>query len=37
VFAGQLSGKNAGQPELAACPDYPRPGDTLVVPTLDRL
>jgi len=32
-----LSGKNAGRPELAACLDYLRPGDTLVVPSLDRL
>ena len=37
VFAGKLSGKNASQPELAACLDYLRPGDTLVVPGLDRL
>jgi len=26
-----------GRPELAACLDYLRPGDTLVVPSLDRL
>ncbi len=25
VFAGKLSGKNAGRPELAACLDYLRP------------
>ena len=37
VFADKLSGKNAGRPELAACLDYLRPGDTLVVPSLDRL
>ena len=37
VFAGKLSGKNADRPELAACLDYLRPGDTLVVPSLDRL
>jgi Resolvase, N terminal domain len=33
----QAVGKNAGRPELAACLDYLRPGDTLVVPSLDRL
>jgi DNA invertase Pin-like site-specific DNA recombinase len=32
-----LSGKNADRPELAACLDYLRPGDTLVVPSLDPL
>jgi Resolvase, N terminal domain len=37
IFADTLSGKNAGRPELAACLDYLRPGDTLVVPSLDRL
>jgi DNA invertase Pin-like site-specific DNA recombinase len=37
VFADKLSGKNAHRPELAACLDYLRPGDTLVVPSLDRL
>ena len=37
VFADKLSGKDAGRPELAACLDYLRPGDTLVVPSLDRL
>ena len=37
IFADKLSGKNAGRPELAACLDYLRPGDTLVVPSLDRL
>ena len=37
IFADKLSGKNAGRPELAACLDYLRPGDTLVVPGLDRL
>ena len=30
-------GKTAAWPELAACLDYLRPGDTLVVPSLDRL
>ena len=37
VFADRLSGKNADRPELAACLDYLRPGDTLVVPSLDQL
>src|SRR5207247_7295712 len=37
IFADKLSGKDADQPELAACLDYLRPGDTLVVPSLDRL
>ena len=36
MFADKLSGKNADRPELAACLDYPRPGDTLIVPSLDR-
>ena len=37
VFADKLSGKDADRPELTACLDYLRPGDTLVVPSLDRL
>ncbi len=37
IFADNLSGKNADRPELAACLDYLRPGDTLVEPSLDRL
>jgi hypothetical protein len=37
VFADKLSGKTADRPELAACLDYLWPGDTLVVPSLDRL
>jgi DNA invertase Pin-like site-specific DNA recombinase len=37
VFADKQSGKTADRPELAACLDYLRPGDTLVVPSLDRL
>jgi DNA invertase Pin-like site-specific DNA recombinase len=37
VFADKLSGKNDDRPELAACLDYLRPGDTLAVPSLDRL
>ena len=37
MFADKLSGKTADRPELAACLDYLRAGDTLVVPSLDRL
>jgi DNA invertase Pin-like site-specific DNA recombinase len=37
VFADRLSGRNAARPELEACLDYLRPGDTLVVTRLDRL
>ncbi|WP_326646039.1 recombinase family protein [Streptosporangium sp. NBC_01755] len=37
VFTDKLSGKNTDRPELAACLDYLRPGDTLVVLSLDRL
>jgi DNA invertase Pin-like site-specific DNA recombinase len=37
VFVDKLSGKDADRPELAGCLDYLRPGDTLVVPSLDRL
>ena len=37
IFVDKLSGKNTDRPELAACLDYLRPGDTLVVPSLDRL
>jgi DNA invertase Pin-like site-specific DNA recombinase len=37
VFADKLPGKTADRPELAACLDYLRAGDTLVVPSLDRL
>jgi len=37
IFADKLSGKDADRPELAACLDYLRPGDTLVVPSLDGL
>ena len=33
IFADKLSGKDAGRPELVACLDYLRPGDTLVVPS----
>ncbi len=37
IFADKLSGKNADRPGLAACLDYLRLGDALVVPSLDRL
>ncbi|MFD3614266.1 recombinase family protein [Streptomyces sp. NPDC058676] len=36
-FADKRSGKNAEREELWKCLDYLRPGDTLVVPSLDRL
>jgi hypothetical protein len=32
VLADKVSGKTAGRPELAACQDYLRRGDALVVP-----
>lgn len=37
VFTDKRSGKNAERAELWKCLDYLRPGDTLVVPSLDRL
>ncbi len=37
VFADKKSGKDADRPELAAALDFMQPGDTLVVPSLDRL
>lgn len=37
VFADKLSGRNVDRPELWACLDYLRPGDVLVVASLDRL
>lgn len=37
IFADKKSGKNAQRPELKACLAYLRPGDTLIVPALDRL
>ncbi|MFF9106997.1 recombinase family protein [Streptomyces sp. NPDC014805] len=37
VFADKKSWKNAEREELKKCLDYLRPGDTLVVPSLDRL
>ncbi len=37
IFTDTQSGKTADRPQLDACRDYLRPGDTLVVPSLDRL
>jgi DNA invertase Pin-like site-specific DNA recombinase len=37
IFAEKKSGKNAERPELLAALDFMRAGDTLVVPSLDRL
>ena len=37
VFSDKLTGRTTERPELVACLDYLRPGDTLVVPSLDRL
>jgi DNA invertase Pin-like site-specific DNA recombinase len=37
VFADKKTGKTAERPDLAACLDYLRPGDTLLVPSLHRL
>ncbi|WP_280212192.1 recombinase family protein [Nocardia cyriacigeorgica] len=37
IFADKKSGKTAEREELWRCLDYLRPGDTLVVPALDRL
>ena len=37
IFTDKLSGKNTDRPELTACLAYLREGDTLVVPSLDRL
>ncbi|MFJ8016785.1 recombinase family protein [Streptomyces sp. NPDC096339] len=36
IFADKKSGKNAFRPELKACHAFLDPGDTLVVPSLDR-
>ncbi|WP_086769642.1 recombinase family protein [Streptomyces bobili] len=36
IFADKKSGKNALRPELKACHAFLAPGDTLVVPSLDR-
>lgn len=37
IFTDKKSGKNAERPELWNALDYLRPGDTLTVPSLDRL
>jgi DNA invertase Pin-like site-specific DNA recombinase len=37
VFAEKQSGRDTDRPELAACLDFMAAGDTLVVPSLDRL
>jgi DNA invertase Pin-like site-specific DNA recombinase len=37
IFSDKKSGKTAGREELRKALDYLRPGDTLVVPSLDRL
>lgn len=37
MFTVKKSGKNVEREELWRCLDYLRPGDTLVVPSLDRL
>lgn len=37
IFAEKKSGKDTERPELAAALDFLEPGDTLVVPALDRL
>ena len=37
IFAEKKSGKNADRPELVAALEFMRLGDTLVVPSLDRL
>jgi DNA invertase Pin-like site-specific DNA recombinase len=37
IFADKKSGKNVEREELLKCLDYLRTGDTLVVPSLDRL
>jgi len=37
VFADQKSGKTSARPELDKALDFMRPGDTLVVASLDRL
>jgi DNA invertase Pin-like site-specific DNA recombinase len=37
IFAEKQSGRDTDRPELAACLDFMNPGDTLVVPSLDRL
>ena len=37
TFAEKQSGRDADRPQLAACLEFMEPGDTLVVPALDRL
>jgi DNA invertase Pin-like site-specific DNA recombinase len=37
VFAEKQSGRDVDRPQLAACLEFMEPGDTLVVPALDRL
>jgi DNA invertase Pin-like site-specific DNA recombinase len=37
IFAEKQSGRDTDRPELAACLAFMAPGDTLVVPSLDRL
>jgi DNA invertase Pin-like site-specific DNA recombinase len=37
IFKEKRSGIDAGRPELKACLDYLRDGDTLLVTKLDRL
>lgn len=37
IFADKLSGRGVDRPDLQACLDYVRPGDVLVVLSLDRL
>jgi DNA invertase Pin-like site-specific DNA recombinase len=37
IYSDKKSGKNAEREELWAALDYAREGDTLVVPSLDRL
>nr|WP_242666583.1 MULTISPECIES: recombinase family protein [Parafrankia] len=37
IFAEKQSGRDTDRPELAACLAFTQPGDTLVVPALDRL
>src|SRR3954467_9635737 len=37
IFAEKQSGRDTDRPELTACPGFLAAGDTLVVPSLDRL
>jgi DNA invertase Pin-like site-specific DNA recombinase len=36
IFADKKTGKDTDRPELAAALEFMQPGDTLVVPSLDR-